>query len=373
MANYKNVVVVGAGPTALETVGLLLKKLPSDHRIVLVEANDFAYWPLGSLRASVVPGWEDEIIVPLKLSKLISAPHILLAGTPVQTITDDEVILEAGVQGFESGRIPYAYLVIGTGSQYNAPCRPPKEAKSIEDVKAYLRGLQEEVKRAKSVLVVGGGPVGIEFAGEVRSRYPKKPITLVSAAKTLLSPSGMDEKPKLASNLADQLKKQDIDLVFNERLDISGLSTGLLDQGEIFTLTNGQTITADFVFLATGNKASVPILEGYRPDAVSKNGRAAVSPTLQLKGSNNIFVVGDATDVKELKTSPLIAANIVASIKSLPLKEYTPGPPQMAVTIGTKGGAGVLMGMTVGAFMIKNVKGGKLFVPMWTKSLKVDK
>ena len=34
----------------------LVPNLPETHRIVLIDAQDFAYWPLGSLRASCRPG-----------------------------------------------------------------------------------------------------------------------------------------------------------------------------------------------------------------------------------------------------------------------------------------------------------------------------
>jgi NADH dehydrogenase FAD-containing subunit len=62
--------------------------------------------------------------------------------------------------------IPYDFLVVATGSTYAFPARPPDGAASIKEVEEALRSFQADVKAATSILVVGGGAVGVEFAGE---------------------------------------------------------------------------------------------------------------------------------------------------------------------------------------------------------------
>ena len=52
---------------------------------------------------------------------------------------------------------------------------------STEDVKANLHAFRKEVENAKAIVIAGGGPTGIEFAGEVAHRYgSKKQVYLVS-------------------------------------------------------------------------------------------------------------------------------------------------------------------------------------------------
>ena len=60
-------------------------------------------------------------------------------------------------------------LVIATG----ATCPSPAEV-SGNSVQEMIRGWKdtiEKFKRATHVLIVGGGPVGIEFAGEIAAYH----------------------------------------------------------------------------------------------------------------------------------------------------------------------------------------------------------
>lgn len=44
----------------------------------------------------------------------------------------------------------------------------------------------EKIKGAKSILIVGGGPTGVELAGEIAFDYPEKDVTLVHNGYRLL-------------------------------------------------------------------------------------------------------------------------------------------------------------------------------------------
>lgn len=44
---------------------------------------------------------------------------------------------------------------------------------------AYLRSHQQHVQRAKSVLVVGGGAVGVQIATDIKAYFPEKQVTMV--------------------------------------------------------------------------------------------------------------------------------------------------------------------------------------------------
>lgn len=62
------------------------------------------------------------------------------------------------------------------GSTYAFPARPPNGAKSIAEVNAAFQSLQSNIKSASSILIVGAGPTGIEFAGELIP--PRRPIPI---------------------------------------------------------------------------------------------------------------------------------------------------------------------------------------------------
>lgn len=52
----KNFVIIGGATAGVTTAHALERTCPATHRIVLIDANEFAYWPIGALRGSVKPG-----------------------------------------------------------------------------------------------------------------------------------------------------------------------------------------------------------------------------------------------------------------------------------------------------------------------------
>jgi flavin-dependent dehydrogenase len=59
--SIKNVVIIGLGLAGAPAAAELAKTLPKSHRVIGLSENDFAYYPIASLRAAVVPGWENKI------------------------------------------------------------------------------------------------------------------------------------------------------------------------------------------------------------------------------------------------------------------------------------------------------------------------
>lgn len=65
------------------------------------------------------------------------------------------------------------------GSTYAFPARPQEGDKTIAQVKETFVSFQEDVAASSSILCVGGGATGIEFAGEVAAFYgDKKQVTV---------------------------------------------------------------------------------------------------------------------------------------------------------------------------------------------------
>lgn len=54
--------------------------------------------------------------------------------------------------------------VLATGALQPAPMRA-ELGSSMADMQTVLRKMQTEIAQAKKVVVIGGGPVGVEFAG----------------------------------------------------------------------------------------------------------------------------------------------------------------------------------------------------------------
>lgn len=54
MSSIKNVLIIGVGLAGAPAAAELAKTLPASHRLIALSENDFAYYPIASLRAAVV-------------------------------------------------------------------------------------------------------------------------------------------------------------------------------------------------------------------------------------------------------------------------------------------------------------------------------
>jgi NADH dehydrogenase FAD-containing subunit len=162
-----------------------------------------------------------------------------------------------------------------------------------------MKAYRARIKAAKNIVVVGGGAVGIEIAGEIAATYPKsdgKKITLIHKGKSLMNDT---YNSKFRKGLQTQLLDLGVNLHLGDAL-----------QGDYnFEETNGQTLTTiggaklehvDLVIQATGGKVNTDLLKGLVPSLLSSNG-VKVKPTFQLEGHDNIFAVGDVADLPEQK------------------------------------------------------------------------
>ena len=84
-------------------------------------------------------------------------------------------ILESG----KNQELNYSTLVVATGATFNSPLW---QVNGDQDAtKAAFSSIRKALSRAKTALIAGGGPIGVETAGEIATRYPKLQITLLSA------------------------------------------------------------------------------------------------------------------------------------------------------------------------------------------------
>jgi hypothetical protein len=87
-----------AGHTLANT---LVPLLPPTHRIILIDASSYSYYPVAALRGAVVPGWEDKITVPLTTETVFgkSSPHQVVAPNKVVELKEGSLVLEKEFEG----------------------------------------------------------------------------------------------------------------------------------------------------------------------------------------------------------------------------------------------------------------------------------
>jgi pyruvate/2-oxoglutarate dehydrogenase complex dihydrolipoamide dehydrogenase (E3) component len=312
----------------------------------------------------------------IKTNKVVQASAVKLEKNQIHL---DQSVPEFG------NTINYDYLIISTGTHYPAPAKAT--TLDYESSRANLQSLRAQIKSAKSIVIVGGGPVGIELAGEIRDVYVDTKITIIHNKDGFMDEASLPT-PKLRQKLNDLATKNKIETLFNCNVI---LPTGLTEsfyvpEGRLVETSSGNSITGvDLVLLAFGNRPQTEWLKNSSlgTEIVNANGYVKVKKTLQIDHAelNHVFVLGDAADLNETKMAFRIGAHVsvvvenitqVAIKKGKPTAEYKKGPDAMFVTFGKKQGAGVLPlfgGVMAGNWIVSTLKGTSLFTSQSFKAL----
>lgn len=232
----RKIVIIGASFAGYQAACLLANSVPTGYQVVIIEQHSHFNFTWVFPRFCVVEGHEHKALVPYGsfLSKVPRDSYHWIRGTvskivPAEHNNDGYVELETGEQ------VAFAYLLIATGSSASAPSRLTSHDKT--NAMQELRDLQNRIKTAQNILVLGGGPAGIEIAADAKAQYPEKTVTLAHSRPTLLNSKFGS---RLHSVTVEKLNALGVDLILGERLKI-------LDEqsfGEV-ELTSGEKIPYD--------------------------------------------------------------------------------------------------------------------------------
>jgi len=362
----KNIVIIGGGYAGIGLIPLLEKFLPNKtHRIILIEEQEFMYGKIGALRAAASEDIAEHVLVPYtRLFKSEETGMVVQAS--VTTIKGKSVIISRPHREFGS-EIEFEYLVVATGSTWHEPVE--LNTVSRKEAIELLAKRRAEVARAKDIIIVGAGAVGIELSGEIKMAHPDKNITIIHGGKL---PTSSIYPDHFREKILVTLKKYRVDIILNEQVDLSKMD------GKTVHLSSGQIMNADVVFLATGGTPRGEIIQTLSPALYNpKTHSIKVKPTLQVADDQypNIFAAGDVADNGDAKQAykvglhvPVIAKNIKSLIQGqTPSAVYKPtnGAEMIVLPMGKMGGISYLSffgGMTLGDWFTKFVKGKTLFV-----------
>lgn len=285
----KKVVVIGGGVAG----SLVSKSLQFDSDLTLIDPKEYFEIPWASLRAMVEPSFAERSVIHhkdyLMNGRLITSRAI--------NIKDDKVTTADGRS------IAYDYLVVATGHNDSIP-------ETITERLKQYQSENEKIKSSQSVLIVGGGPTGVELAGEIAVDFPEKKVTVVHNGPRLVEFLG----PKAASKALDWLTSKKVEVKFNQKVNLSNIADG----SEKYVTSAGETIKADSHFLCIGKPlGSEWLKETVLRDSLDEFGRLKVDLNLRIKGRKNIFAIGDITDVKEMKQGYLAHKHALVAAKNI--------------------------------------------------------
>jgi dihydrolipoamide dehydrogenase len=135
-----------------------------------------------------------------------------------------------------------------------------------------------------SVVVLGGGPVGIEL-GQFLRRFGSK-VTLVESGPRLLA----REDPRVAELLADALAADGIDL----RLGAAAASVASADGKRTVTLDAGERVSAHELLVAVGRAPRVAHV-GLDALGIEPDSKGAIPTDERCRVTDGIWAIGDVT------------------------------------------------------------------------------
>lgn len=197
------------------------------------------------------------------------------------------------VTGQES-KEAYDFLILSPGAD---PIKPPMPGLGLPQV-LTLRNLADMDKiiakisqgKAQKALVVGGGYIGLEMTEALCERGLR--VTIVELSSQVMGPSD----PEMAYYLHQELTKHGVELKFG----VSVKSFSQASDGVLAELSDGQSITCDFVILAIGVKPDVSLAKNAGL-TIGERGGIVVNDKMQTNDPC-IFAVGDAIEVEEFVT-----------------------------------------------------------------------
>jgi NADH dehydrogenase len=285
----------------------------------------------------------------------LSAPEIaqpirsILSNQPNVTVLLDQVTgfnLAEKMVRLEGSTLKYDYLVLALGGCTSYFGHPEWEhfapgLKSLDDAmgirsrillafeKAENASHPAEHDRWMTIVVVGGGPTGVELAGafaELTRTVLQRDFKRIdpSHARVMMIEVGprvlAQYSPKLSASAERQLKALGVEV--RTATKVKSISQGRVD------LENGETIFAENIIWAAGVSASslTPKL-GVELDRV---GRVKVKPDLSVPGYPEVFAIGDMALVLGADGKPVpgvspAAMQMAKHVAKLIERELVPG------------------------------------------------
>jgi NADH dehydrogenase FAD-containing subunit len=345
------VLVVGGGYGGIRVA----KALDDIAEVTLLDPKEAFVHNIAAWRALVEPEWLDGIFFPYQ--RLLAEGRFVRGSAA--SVDGRRVTLASG-ETLETD-----YLVLATGSSYPFPAK--NEEPDVASARRRVEEAHEALLAAERVLIIGAGPSGLELAGEIKSFYPDKQVTIADVADDILT-GPYDQA--LRDELRRQLAALDVKLQLGQTL--SGLpdaKPATLAAIRIST-ADGTELDADIWFRAFGVRPHSDFLDqGSLADARDERGYVRVDDHLRVIGGTNVFALGDVSDGDRdmagiaTRQAAIVAANIRTLITDEgTLSTYEKIPTLIAIPLGPEGGAGSLGDGLASAATISELKGREMGV-----------
>ena len=295
------IVIAGAGFAGLK----LARSLNNKKGVEVILIDRFNYHQFQPLFYQVSTAGLDASNISFPLRKMFhNSRNIRIRLAEILAIDNDHNTIQTN-----TGEIEYDILVLATGADTNffgnknlienaLPMKSTVEAlrirhhliQNFED--ALLETDPQELKKLMTVVIVGGGPTGVELSGAIAEMkkyvlpcdYPDLDFRLM---EVILLEGG----DKTLANMSDKSSVESSRYL--KKLGVKVLTKSIVKDydGDLITLTDGRGIPASTVIWAAGIKGNLP--SGIDNSLVVRGNRVKVDRYNRVESMNNIYALGD--------------------------------------------------------------------------------
>ncbi|MCI1945090.1 dihydrolipoyl dehydrogenase [Clostridium luticellarii] len=222
------------------------------------------------------------------IKKLVSGVKGLLSYNKVNVINgfarmETENSLTVSKEGGKSEKIDFDSAIISTGSVPFAPLIPGIGLEGVID----STGALELESLPETIVIIGGGVIGIEFASLFSSLGKK--VTILEMLPFILPP--IDRQ--ISSMIADKLSKQGVSI--NTGCRVTSIEKGENGLKVDFTKGNDNlNVEAEKVLVAIGRRSNTEGLELEKIGVKTEKGRVCVDDYMRTN-AGSIYAIGDCT------------------------------------------------------------------------------
>lgn len=356
-SNHPKVVIVGGGFAGLKLARKLMKK---DFQVILLDKNN--YHQFQPLFYQVATAGLEPSAISFPLRKIFHhSKNVIFRMAEVQRIDVNQNRLYSDI-----GYIDYDHLILAMGGDtnyfgsksieyYATPMKTVSEALYIRNkvISNYERAINiEKVEHRKylmNVVIVGGGPTGVELAGamaELRNNvlpidYPElnfhnMKVVLIEAGPELLG----SMSPESKSHALKYLQELGVDVMLNTQVKDY--------DGQIVSLSDDVFLETQTLLWAAGIKPN--LIDGLSLEHYAPSGRIYVDSYSQIIDCPGVYALGDVSLLTEerypkghpqvaqvaLQQAERLANNLIDAQKGKALKPFRYKNLGSMATIGKK-------------------------------------
>lgn len=202
----------------------LLQQVKDKFRVTVIDRKDFFEWSCAAPASIHQKGYFER--TSTSYHKAINSKKVFGSGVKfiqgsVVDLVDSHKLSYVPTKGKKAGNLKgptkdlrFDFLAICTGSDWSANHDSEEfvNMTSVKEKSKFYESYREKIDKAKSILIVGGGPTGVEMAGEILIKYKgSKKLGLITKNLDLIP----DFIEKAGNKAEEHFEKKDLELHFS--------------------------------------------------------------------------------------------------------------------------------------------------------------